>query len=80
LPQRSRRAAEPIGRAQVGGGRPRNTTLVYGRSTEGFFTEGPCSFDAMKTANTYDRYKMNEKVGNKVPSNRARLAPSTRTV
>jgi hypothetical protein len=55
--------------ASVGGGVPQNTTLVYGHSD--FFTEpasGPCSFDAFKTINTYDKHDMNKKVGNTIPN------------
>jgi hypothetical protein len=52
--------------ASVGGGAPHNTTLVYGHSD--FFTEGPCSFDAFKTINTYDKLHMNKKVDNQIPN------------
>ena len=52
--------------ASVGGAAPHNTTLVYGHSD--FFTSGPCSFDAMKTINTYDKHDMNKKAGNNIPN------------
>ena len=52
--------------ASVGGGAPQNTTLVYGHSD--FFTEGPCSFDAFKTINTYDKHDANKKAQNTVPN------------
>ena len=52
--------------ASVGGSAPYNTTLVYGHSD--FFTSGPCSYDAFKSINTYDKHTMNKQSENTVPN------------